>query len=165
MSGSCEILHRIPILRGWMSGFSVGVALVLSAPLMCHSSRKCMRSSQDHGRHLSLAETNIVAPPPSPPSMVGPLWCMWQSPRWSSLWPCNCVQQPLSLCWESLMACKYSSGLIGSAYRACGEAASVFHAMALLQVHQAKALKDPAWVLWRTMHFEPNSLWFVRCPL
>ncbi len=39
-------------------------------------------------------------------------------------------------------ACKYSSGLTGSAYRACGEAASALHAMALLQVLQAKALRD-----------------------
>ncbi len=39
-------------------------------------------------------------------------------------------------------ACKYLSGLIGSAYRACGEAASALHTMALLQVHQAKALRD-----------------------
>ncbi len=39
-------------------------------------------------------------------------------------------------------ACKLSSGLTGSAYRACGEAASALHAMALLQVHQAKALRD-----------------------
>ncbi len=39
-------------------------------------------------------------------------------------------------------ACKYSSGLTGSAYRDCGEAASALHAMALLQVHQAKALRD-----------------------
>ncbi len=39
-------------------------------------------------------------------------------------------------------ACKYSSGLVGCAYRACGEAASALHAMALLQVHQVKALKD-----------------------
>ncbi len=29
-----------------------------------------------------------------------------------------------------------------SPYRACGEAASALHAMALLQVHQAKALRD-----------------------
>ncbi len=36
-------------------------------------------------------------------------------------------------------ACKYSSGLTGSAYRACGEVASALHTMALLQVHQAKA--------------------------
>jgi len=39
-------------------------------------------------------------------------------------------------------ACKYSSDLTGKAYKACGEAASAVHAMALLQVHQAKALKD-----------------------
>ncbi len=36
----------------------------------------------------------------------------------------------------------YSSGPTGSAYRACGEAASPLRAMALLQVHQAKAMKD-----------------------
>ena len=39
-------------------------------------------------------------------------------------------------------ACKYSSDLTGKAYKACGEAASAVHAMALLQVHQAKALKN-----------------------
>ncbi len=145
MSGSCGILHRVPILRGWTSGFSVGVALVLSAPLRCHSFRKCMRSLQDRGRHLSLPETNLVAPPPSPPSMVGQLWGTRAFPRWSGLWPCNCVQQPLPPCGVTRLpsrACKYSSGLTGSAYRACGEAASALHAMALLQVHQAKALKD-----------------------
>ena len=39
-------------------------------------------------------------------------------------------------------ACRYSSDLIGKAYQACGEAGSALHAMALLQVHQAQALKD-----------------------
>ncbi len=39
-------------------------------------------------------------------------------------------------------ACKYSSGLTGSAYRVCGEAASALHTMAFLQVHQAKGLRD-----------------------
>ncbi|KAL0165845.1 hypothetical protein M9458_037689, partial [Cirrhinus mrigala] len=39
-------------------------------------------------------------------------------------------------------ACRHSLALIGSAYVACGEAGSALHAMALLQVHQAKALKD-----------------------
>ncbi len=38
--------------------------------------------------------------------------------------------------------CKYSSGLSGSAYRACGEEALALHNMALLQVHQAKAVRD-----------------------
>ncbi len=51
-SGSCGILHRVPTLLGWTSGFSGGVALVFSAPLWCHSFRKCMRSLQGHGRHL-----------------------------------------------------------------------------------------------------------------
>ncbi|XP_073670349.1 uncharacterized protein [Paramisgurnus dabryanus] len=39
-------------------------------------------------------------------------------------------------------ACRQSSGLMGAAHQACGEAASALHAMALLQVHQAKALRD-----------------------
>ncbi|KAI2655866.1 Bifunctional glutamate/proline--tRNA ligase [Labeo rohita] len=39
-------------------------------------------------------------------------------------------------------ACRHSLALIGSAYAACGEAGSSLHAMVLLQVHQAKALKD-----------------------
>ncbi len=59
-------------------------------PPRCHSSRKCMRSSQDRGRHLLLPETNLVAPPPSLPSMVGPLWGTRTSPWWRGLWPCNC---------------------------------------------------------------------------
>ncbi len=45
-------------LDEWFLG---GVALVFSAPLRCHSFRKCMRSLQDHGRHLSLPEINLVA--------------------------------------------------------------------------------------------------------
>ncbi len=57
-----------------------------------------MRSLQGHGRHLLLPEINLVAPPPSPPSMVEPLWGTRASPLWSGLWPCNCVQQSLPLC-------------------------------------------------------------------
>ncbi len=90
-----------PIIRGWTSGFSVGVVLVLSDPLWCHSSRKCMRSLQDRGRHLSLLETNLVAPPPSPPLMVKPLWGTQASPLWNGLWPCNYVQQLPPLCGVS----------------------------------------------------------------
>ncbi len=104
-----------------------------------------MRSLQDHGRHLLLPEINLVAPPPSPPSMVEPLWGTRASPLWSGLWPCNCPTVTSTLRGEPCLpsrACKYSSGLTGSAYRACGEAASALHAMALLQVHQAKALRD-----------------------
>ncbi len=57
-----------------------------------------MRSLQDHGRHLLLPKINLVAPPPSPPSMVEPLWGTPASPLWSGLWLCNCVQQSLPLC-------------------------------------------------------------------
>lgn len=39
-------------------------------------------------------------------------------------------------------ACRHSSSLTECVYRACGEAASALHAMALLHVHQAKALRD-----------------------
>lgn len=39
-------------------------------------------------------------------------------------------------------ACKHSCSLSDSTYVACGEAASALYTMVLLQVHQAKALKD-----------------------
>ncbi len=39
-------------------------------------------------------------------------------------------------------ACKFSSALTAKAHGAAGQAASALHAMALLQVHQAKALKQ-----------------------
>ncbi len=39
-------------------------------------------------------------------------------------------------------ACKFSSTLTAKAYGAAGQATSALHAMALLQVHQAKALKQ-----------------------
>ncbi len=39
-------------------------------------------------------------------------------------------------------ACKFSSALTAKAYSAAGQAASALHAMALLQVHQVKALKQ-----------------------
>ncbi len=53
--------------QGWTIGFSGWPALVLRAPPRCLSSRKCMMSSLEHGRHLSLPETAPVAHPPSPP--------------------------------------------------------------------------------------------------
>ncbi len=92
------------------------------------------------------AGTNLGAPPPSLPLMVEPLWGTRASPQWSGLWPCNCVRTAASTlrsdpCLPS-RACLYSSGLTGSSYRACGEAASALRSMALLPVHQAKALKE-----------------------
>lgn len=40
------------------------------------------------------------------------------------------------------MACKFLSVLMAKDYRAAGQAASALHAMALLQVYQAKAHKE-----------------------
>lgn len=45
-----------------------------------------------------------------------------------------------NLCLSS-WACKHSSDLTGKTYQACEKAASTLHAMVLLQVHQAQALK------------------------
>ncbi len=56
-----------------------------------------------------------------------------------------CPRTASTWCGNPLLpsrACRHSSALTGSAYAACGEAASALHAMALLQVHQAKALRD-----------------------
>ncbi|KAL0163565.1 hypothetical protein M9458_039318, partial [Cirrhinus mrigala] len=39
-------------------------------------------------------------------------------------------------------ACKFLSALVAKTYAASGQAASALHAMAILQVYQAKVLKD-----------------------
>ncbi len=41
-----------------------------------------------------------------------------------------------------VQACKLTTALAAKAYSAAGQAASALHAMAILQVHQAKALKE-----------------------
>ncbi len=93
-SGSSENLHRVPNPLGWTIGFSGWLALVLRAPPRYLSSRKCMMSSLDRGRHLSLPETVPVARPPSPPSTVGQRGGIWRSRWWSGRLRCNCVQIP-----------------------------------------------------------------------
>ncbi len=92
--GSSGNLHRVPNPLGWTIGFSGWLALVLRAPPRYLSSRKCMMSSLDRGRHLSLPETVPVARPPSPPSTVGQRGGIWRSRRWSGRLRCNCVQIP-----------------------------------------------------------------------
>ncbi len=103
-------------------------------------------SSLDRGRHLSLPENRssgssslttldggaargYMEIPPVERSVA-----MQLCPNTAATWRGN----PLL----PSRACRYSSALTGSAYAACGEAASALHAMALLQVHQAKALRD-----------------------
>ncbi len=70
-------------------------------------------------------------------------------------------------------ACKFSSALTAKAYSAAGQAASALHAMALLQVHQAKALKqlhegaaDPAGLQEHCAQRRKSRRgpWVRRCP-
>ncbi len=82
------------------------------------------------GRHLLLPETNLLTPP-SPPSMVVQLGSIRGSPRWSGRLRCSCVLIS-SPAWQDkpcllFRACRYSSGLSGDAYVACGNAASTLH--------------------------------------
>ncbi len=86
---------RVPNPQGWTIGFSGWPALVLRAPPRCLSSRKCMMSSLEHGRHLSLPETAPVAHPPSPPLTAERRGGIRRSRRWSDRLRCNCVQGPL----------------------------------------------------------------------
>ncbi len=73
--------------KWFLSGGRAATCMVSQRPPPVPFSRKCMRSLQDRGRHLSLPETNVGAPPPSPPSMVELLWGTRASPLWSRLCP------------------------------------------------------------------------------
>ncbi len=86
------------------------------------------------GGHLFLPETGLVPPPSSPLLTVERPKGMWRSPPVRLCPQCN--PHPPS------RACRFSSALTAKAYGAAGQAASALHAMALLQVHQAKALKQ-----------------------
>ncbi len=75
------------------------------------------------GRHLLLPETNLLTPPPSPPSVV-----QLGVPRWSGQLRCKCV---LILSPPGRANRASSSGPVGTslvssgeAYVACGDAAS-----------------------------------------
>ncbi len=110
------------------------------------SSRKCMRRWLGLGRHLFSARSR-----PSASSVLTTLdggaaqgyvevppveraIAMQLCPQGAAAWRGN-PRLPSR-------ACKFSSALTAKAYGAAGQAASALHAMALLQVHQAKALKQ-----------------------
>ncbi len=94
--GSCGILHRVPTLLGWTSGFGGG-SLVFAPPPVPFFPEVHEELTRSWKAPFT-ARNKLVAPPPSPPSMVEPLWGTRASPLWSGLWPCNCVQQSLPLC-------------------------------------------------------------------
>ncbi len=114
-------------------------------PLRCHSSRKCMRAHKIvegtfTARNKSCSSSALTTLDGGAALGYVGIPSVEQSVAMQ-----RCPTAAITLrdypCLPS-RACKYSSGLTGSAYRACGEATSVLHAVALLQVHQAKALKD-----------------------
>ncbi len=72
----------------------------------------------------------LVPPPSSPPLTV-------ERPK--AMWAVSAGCRRLEGYLPS-RACRFSSALTAKAYGAAGQAASALHAMALLQVHQAKAL-------------------------
>ncbi len=118
-----------------------------NCPRFC-SSRKCMRRWLGLGRHLFLPETGLVPPPSSPPSTAERPKCMWRSPQSSAPIAMQLCPQGTAA-WRGnphlpSRACKFSSALTAKAYDAARQATSALHAMALLQVHQAKALKTAA---------------------
>ncbi len=142
-----------------------------------------MRSLQGHGRHLLLPEINLVAPPPSPPSMVEPLWGTRASPLWSGLWPCSCVQQSLPLCGVNRVS---PHGPVSTRQASLAVLIEPVGRRLLPYTpwRYCRSIRPKHWetctrvgttwrfymscVLWRTSRSErwrwPHSLWVVRCP-
>ncbi len=135
----------VPSPHGWMIGFSERGAAHNRALPRCLSSRRCMRSWRVRGWPLSRPEAARPPPPSSLPSMAEWPGGTRAFPGWRERSRCTCahetpplggtvrVSHPRPVSWQTLAA---------KAYSAAGQAASALHAMAILQVHQAKALKQ-----------------------
>ncbi len=95
---------------------------------------------------LSRPEAARPPPPSSLPSMAEWPGGTRAFPRWRERSRCTCAHEtpPLGGTCPRLpsKACKLTAALAAKAYSAAGQAASALHAMAILQVHQAKALKQ-----------------------
>ncbi len=134
----------VPSPRGWMIGFSERGAAHNRALPRCLSSQRCMRSWRVRGWPLSRPRAARPPPPSSLPSMaewpggtraqVERAVAVHLCPRNAATWR-NRPRLPSK-------ACKLTAALAAKAYSAAGQAASALHAMAILQVHQAKALKQ-----------------------
>jgi len=102
-----------------------------------------MKRLPDRRRHLFLPEASLV--PPQYPRWRGGQGVRGDSPWWGNLRLAS-------------RACKFSSSLRAKAYRACGEAASALHAMALLV--QERHL----WLNLADMH-EADKVRFFSAPI
>ncbi len=94
----------------------------------CLSYRRCMRSWRVRGWPLSRPEAARPCPPSSLPSTAEWPGGTRAFPRWRERSRCTCAHE--------------TAALAAKAYSAAGQEASALHAMAILQVHQAKALKQ-----------------------
>ncbi len=102
-----------------------------------------MRSWQSCGWPLSWPEAARPSPPSSLPSTAGLPGGTRAFPRWAVA---------VHLCPRNAATWRNRPRLPSKAYSAAGQAASALHAMAILQVHQGKVLKqvhegstDPGW--------------------
>ncbi|KAL0152661.1 hypothetical protein M9458_052384, partial [Cirrhinus mrigala] len=121
----------------WMTGIWATTVTPSYVRFQCPSSRKCMRSCQNRGRPLSQPERDIPTPPPSPPLKAVQRGGIRRSPRWRERLRHLAGRPRLPS-----KTCKFSSALVAKAYTASRQAASTLHAMPILQVYQAKVLKD-----------------------
>ncbi len=135
----------VPSPSGWMIGFSERVAAHNRVLPWCLSSQRCMRSWWICVWPLSRPEAARLTPPSSLPSMAGPPGVRRHSPGGESgrgaLCPWNATT------WRNhprhpSKACKLTAALVAKAYNAVGQAVSALHAMAILQFHKAKTLKQ-----------------------
>ncbi len=104
-----------------------------------------MRSWRVRGWPLSRPEAGRPPPPSSLPSMAEWPGGTRAFPRWRER--SRALVPTKRRHWRNRprlpsKACKLDSRSRGQAYSAAGQAASALHAMAILQVHQAKALKQ-----------------------
>ncbi len=138
---------HLPVLspRGEMIGSSAQAVARDHALPWFLSSRKCTRSWWSRGRPLFTARSGSSASPilatldggaargyvdiPQVENAVAVHLYLQNAATWR-----NCPSLPSK-------ACKLTAAFTAKAYSAAGQAASALHAMAILRVHQAKALK------------------------
>ncbi len=130
-----------------MIGLSERVTAHNHVLLQCLSSQRCIRRSR--GQPLTQPEATRLPRSSSLPLMAGWLGGSRTFPRVSPEERAVAVHMYAqnAAIWRNRprlpsKACKVTAALTAKAYSAAGQAASALHAMTILQVHRAKALKQ-----------------------
>ncbi len=131
---------RYHLAAGWMSGFYWG-AIRISANTRPPSSPKYTTSLQNHGTPPTCLASVLLLQLLSHPLTALKKKDMSTCLLWMSLW------LHISIGWKARAShpsksCKATSLLAGCTYSVAGQAASVLHSMAVLQVFQAKMLAN-----------------------